>query len=498
MGQYGRIGKRRTGSATWQWMMLGFFPGILCGGMMIFGLFASGALNSLTPVLPSPTPAATQQVQVVTVLAEPTNAPATATTGLTATATLIGTAAEAIIPSPTKMVLLTTPTGKVVDFSLNSTPARPDSQSLEETTIAGLNPPPTFGAAVASVTGAGSTSPALQTGLSNLIVIPGGTFTMGTTVQEVLQAVSECVDRDAGTCEEALGADSNPQFQVQLAAFQLEETEVTFNQYVIFLNYIRSQGKNHKDACPSPNGASNLCIQTTNENLVDAVVTFDSINYNVSPGLLQHPAYGVTWAGAQAYCEAIGRRLPTEAEWEYAAKGGDANRIYPWGNVWNEANAKTSRPSDASKGTVAVNSYPSGSTPNGLKDMAGNVEEWVSDWYGEGYYSELNNQPQPAVNPQGPIQGIEKVLRGGSWDHVPFFARTVHRRAGQPAPDGNSNSFPRSIGFRCAAAVGENMPVANGTVNPANLGVNPAPAASATSASNGAEGTSQPGSGQTG
>jgi formylglycine-generating enzyme required for sulfatase activity len=338
----------------------------------------------------------------------------------------------------------------------------------------------------------------LQSVASGLVTIPGGTFTMGTTPQEVIQAVDECVNRDGGNCEESFGADSSPQFQVKLDSFQMEETEVTFEQYVTFLNYLRTLPvpKSHKDACPSPNGASQLCIQTSNEVPGDAnqagsgaVITFDSTSYNINSALKPYPVYGVTWAGAQAYCEALGRRLPTEAEWEYAAKGSDPGRLYPWGDIWNPANAKTRIPKDIPPGMVPVASYPGGKTPSGLWDMAGNVEEWVADYYSETYYSEMANQPQPVENPKGPFNGTQMVLRGGSWDTLPFFVRTVHRRSEFPAPDGNSSLFPRTIGFRCAADVGADAPVSNGSVNPANLGstvptATPAPG-------QGAEGTPQ-------
>jgi len=478
MGQYGRIGKRRSGSATWQWMMLGFFPGILCGGVIIFAMFASGALNSLTTnSLPTPTGVVIKEVQVVTQVQIVTATPNDeVTAGLPApTQAAVGPVGtidpnSVLLPTSTPLVLVPTK-GAVVALVETATPQTGGAQSVELTTVAGTNPQPTVVGAVAAAPTSGIPA-SLQGLISTAVTIPGGTFTMGTTAQEVIQAATDCVKRDGGTCVEAYGADSSPQFQVQLASYKMEDSEVTFKQYIAFLNTLRSQGKTHKDACPSPNGASNLCIQTANENPTDAVVTYDSINYNVSPGLLPYPVYGVTWAGAQAYCEAIGRRLPTETEWEYAAKGIDPGRIYPWGNLWNPANAKTRIPRDVPAGMVPVGSYPGGVTPNGLKDMAGNVEEWVSDWYGETYYSDLANQAQPLVNPTGPVSGTEKVLRGGSWDQLPFFARTVHRRSFFPSPDGNSTTFPRSIGFRCAESVNGAAPaVSNGTVDPSTLGV---------------------------
>jgi formylglycine-generating enzyme required for sulfatase activity len=504
MGQYGRIGKRRSGSGTWQWMVLGFFPGILCGGVLVFAMFASGALNSLTASVP------TQQTPAVIIATNPpptfTFTPGVTPTVLAPTATEEATAgaidmAAVVQPSATPITLVSaTASGSTGGtFGATATPLA-GAEAVDAT----LNAPSNSAIQVQTVQGAPTVSAelaALQSVESAMITIPGGTFTMGTTRQEVVQAVDECVNRDGGNCQESFGTDSNPQFQVQLDAYQMEKTEVSFAQYLAFLTYLHSIGKTHKDACPSPNGASNLCIQTTNEVPGQegqvgsgAVFTFDSINYNVNAALLPYPVYGVTWAGAQAYCEALGRRLPTEAEWEYAAKGNDPGRIYPWGKDWVETNAKV-RTDSGTVGMVQIGSFPAGATPNGLLDMAGNVEEWVADWYGETYYSDLANQPQPVKNPQGPVSGIYKVLRGGSWDTRPFFARTVHRRNEFPAPDGNSAAFPRTIGFRCAANVGSDAPVSNGNVNPAALGQN---VPTATLASSGAEGTALPGDGKRG
>jgi formylglycine-generating enzyme required for sulfatase activity len=171
-------------------------------------------------------------------------------------------------------------------------------------------------------------------------------------------------------------------------------------------------------------------------------VIFDSANYRVQPFLEQYPVAGVTWYGARAYCNAIGRRLPTEAEWERAARGSDG-RIFPWGNEYSGDFAKTSRPivEENLRGAVQVGSYPLGRSPYGVFDMAGNVEEWVNDWYSETYY----RQPESSgPNPQGPPAGTQKVLRGGSWATMPFFARTPHRRSLEP----DRQSI--SAGFRCA------------------------------------------------
>jgi formylglycine-generating enzyme required for sulfatase activity len=275
---------------------------------------------------------------------------------------------------------------------------------------------------------------ALQALLSELVSVDGGTFTMGTDLAEVRAAVDECV-ADEGQCQISYGEDSLPSRQVTLDPFQIETTEVTYQQYLTFLNSLGP--RSHLNGCDGF-----ACLATTNETDASNVI-FDSANYRVQAFLEQYPVAGVTWYGARAYCTAIGRRLPTEAEWERAARGSDG-RIFPWGNEYSGEFAKTSRPvvEETQRGAVAVGSFPLGRSPYGALDMAGNVEEWVNDWYSETYY----RQPEASQpNPQGPPAGTQKVLRGGSWATMPFFARTPHRRSLEP----DKQSI--SAGFRCAA-----------------------------------------------
>jgi formylglycine-generating enzyme required for sulfatase activity len=194
----------------------------------------------------------------------------------------------------------------------------------------------------------------------------------------------------------------------------------------------------------------------------DIIYSDATLRYEVFDGGFDRSNYPMTivlWQGAQAYCRAIGRRLPTEAEWERAARGPN-NTIYPWGQQWDPTAANTTRSGETRLGlggTVQVDTYPNGQSLFGPFNMAGNVAEWTSDWYSATIYQERANSGQVAVNPTGPDLGEERVVRGGSWDAVPLYARTVHRRSespGQPGP---------WIGFRCAA---DADPLATQPTNP--------------------------------
>ena len=148
-----------------------------------------------------------------------------------------------------------------------------------------------------------------------------------------------------------------------------------------------------------------------------------------------HPIVQVTWDEAKAYCEWSGGRLPTEAEWEYAARGGSEGFLYPWGNKISSQNA---RYRSLGFGTVAVGSCPANGF--GLYDMIGNVHEWCSDWYDDDYYA-----ASPPRDPKGPPSGKSRVLRGGSWGNYRQTVRTSFRSSGL---SGNNN-----IGFRCVREV---------------------------------------------
>lgn len=157
--------------------------------------------------------------------------------------------------------------------------------------------------------------------------------------------------------------------------------------------------------------------------------------YKSGPDYPDHPVVGVSNFDARQYAEWAGKRLPTEAEWEYAARGGLEDIAFPYGETADHASARYNDP-EAEKGPVKTGSYPANAY--GLHDMSGNAWEWVSDWFSETYYSE-----SPELNPGGPATGSFRVFRGGGWHSGPGCT-SVHHRNALP-----SHWVDLAGGFRC-------------------------------------------------
>jgi sulfatase modifying factor 1 len=170
--------------------------------------------------------------------------------------------------------------------------------------------------------------------------------------------------------------------------------------------------------------------------------------YKSGPGFPDHPVVGVSQFDASQYADWAGKRLPTEAEWEYAARGGLEFIDFPFGEKADHSLARFNDP-EAEKGPVPVGSYE----PNGfgLYDMSGNVWEWVEDWFDPGYYSE-----SPVDHPKGPPTGTFRVLRGGGW-HSGQGCISVRHRCALP-----QHWVDFAGGFRCVKNVGQGISQVSG------------------------------------
>jgi len=226
------------------------------------------------------------------------------------------------------------------------------------------------------------------------VYVPEGEFTMGSNYGD---------------------SDESPVHKVTLDAFWIDKTEVTNQMYQECVD---------AGLCGEPQDTSSV---THN-------------NYFFNPTYANYPVIYTTWYDAVDYCEWVGGRLPTEAEWEKAARGDDA-RDYPWGDLSPTRNLANF--GDNLGDTSEVGSYPEGVSPYGALDMAGNVYEWVFDRYDDGYY-----EFSPLDNPRGPSGSNQRVLRGASFNTGESTIRAANR--GRYAPDTTGNDD----GFRCVRDAG--------------------------------------------
>ena len=244
---------------------------------------------------------------------------------------------------------------------------------------------------------------------SRMQTVVGGPFIMGTphTSHERFSLDHQYDDTE------------QPQRRIWLDQYEIDRDEVSLGEYLLWLRQQQHQ------------------IPEEVRKLIDHVTTIHAM---IPETLARWPALYVTWSEASDFCRTQGKRLPTEAEWEKAARG-DSGNLFPWGQ-------RPPTPALAMFGQYHVHEIPivasvdsgeDGRSPYGLHHMAGNAAEWVEDWFGIDYYAIMPNR-----NPRGPANGRYKVVRGGSWKSAPAMLRTATR--GGASPDQRAST----IGFRCA------------------------------------------------
>lgn len=247
---------------------------------------------------------------------------------------------------------------------------------------------------------------------SPVIAVPAGWFLMGSTR----------VDDDPYGLATQFDDTELPQHKVWLDAYEIDRDEVSLGEYLAFL---------HRDRRP---------VSDELRRLIWHMIT---VHAATDEGLARWPALYVIWIEASEFCRAVGKRLPTEAEWEKAARGTEGN-LFPWGSeAPTEALAMFNQYHVHEIPLVQpVGSGEAGASPYGARHMAGNVAEWVQDWFGFDYYAIT-----PDRNPTGPSNSRYRGARGGSWKSKPMMLRTATRSGALP------DQRSPAIGFRCAKSV---------------------------------------------
>lgn len=263
-----------------------------------------------------------------------------------------------------------------------------------------------------------------------MIYIPAGSFLMGNS-----GIGNDLYYDQLGRCES-----EKPQHSIYLSGYYIGKYEVTRGEYRAFMNaggysnssYWSAEGWNWR----VNNSRTEPYCWAANQDWGSGTFTQTD----------SHPVVGVCYYEAEAFCNWAGGHLPTEAQWERAARWtGSHPNVYPWGDTWNQEYCNNYYDSNPAGGgyqgyqTAPVGSYPSGASPCGCQDMAGNVWEWCRDWYSSSYYSQ-----SPSSDPQGPTSGSSRVLRGGGWDLDDYHSRCAGRYYDLPY------DFWYDFGFRMA------------------------------------------------
>jgi formylglycine-generating enzyme required for sulfatase activity len=295
------------------------------------------------------------------------------------------------------------PISPAVQESPQPTQPPTDSPTASPTSTQTLLPSPSYGIASTTLS---------ETDGMTMVYVPQGEFLMGLSGEAFYQ-LSEDIFAECPGCK-MYQSHERPEHPVYLDAYWIDQSEVTNAMYA---------------RC----AADGVCeIPGPQENEFTAEILYGK------PGFEDFPMVNVNWFHAQTYCEWAGRRMPTEAEWEKAARGTDGRR-FPWGE---ETGCQYANYKDCAINSLTrVGRYPKGASPYGTLDMAGNAQEWVADWYSESYYdlSDYNN-------PQGPEEGTARVIRDGNWEGWSYLMRTTARSKLRP----EIHYFFNLVGFRCA------------------------------------------------
>ncbi len=324
----------------------------------------------------------------------------------------------AVVLTAIMVVVLVNPFGWQLPFTAAAT--TPTAEQTAEVGGATTAAPPADQTALPPSPELPSPTPIPTTAVAppGMVLVESGAFMRGVGETELNDAILSCIDesRTEGDpeCIPGYFTDAQPQVEVSLSAFFIDITEVTNVDYA---------------ACV----AADVCTPPSNQ------------TFYTDPAYAQHPVVYVSWTQASAYCEWAGKRLPTEAEWEKAARWDPVaalSYVYPWGDNWEPGRANTAHAGLG--GTAAVQAFDADLSPWGVLGMTGNVAEWVQDWYYPGYGD------QGTLNPTGPerqpLPTPERAVRGGWFgENLASYVRAAHRLSAEFDKSGDW------LGFRCVA-----------------------------------------------